>query len=107
MRWIQRALDRVFADAAAGPGQSRDELSAVGRKTRWALRTGENKLTDDKRALVNQITLFNRRIGRAWALKEQFRDLYRFDHQPGVARGDCSRPGSPPPNVPESQPSSH
>lgn len=85
MRWIQRALDRVFADAAAGPDKVAMS-SAQWRKTRWALRTGENKLTDDKRALVNQITRLNRRIGRAWALKEQFRDLYRFDHQPGVAR---------------------
>lgn len=23
---------------------------------------------------------------RAWALKEQARDLYRFDHEPGTAR---------------------
>jgi len=51
--------------------------SAQWRKTRWALRTGENKLTDDKRALVNKIARSNRHIGRAWTLKEQLRDLYR------------------------------
>ena len=60
--------------------------SAQWRSTRWALRTGENKLTDDKRALVNQIARANRRVGRAWTLKEQLRDLYRLQHEPGVAR---------------------
>ena len=85
MHWINRALDRVFAEAAAGP----DKVAMSSRQwrtTRWALRTGENKLTDDKRALVNEIARTNRRIGRAWTLKEQARDLYRYDHQPGVAR---------------------
>lgn len=85
MRWIQRALDRVFADAAAGPDKVAMS-STQWRKTRWALRTGENKLSDDKRELVNHITRLNRRIGRAWALKEQARDLYRYDHEPDVAR---------------------
>jgi transposase len=85
MQWVNRALERVFAEAAAGP----DKIvmtSAQWRTTRWALRTGENKLNDNKRALVNQITRTNRRIGRAWTLKEQARDLYRYDHPPGVAR---------------------
>lgn len=41
---------------------------------------------EDKRALVNQVARAHRRIGRAWALKEQARDLYRYDHEPGVAR---------------------
>lgn len=85
MQWVQRALDRVFADAAAGPAKVAMS-SAQWRKTRWALRTGENKLNDDKRALVNQIARDNRWVGRAWVLKEQARDLYRYDHEPGVAR---------------------
>ena len=63
----------------------------MAHRTRWALRTGENKLTDDKRALVNQIARTNRRIGRAWTLKEQLRDLYRLDHPPGVARQHLAR----------------
>ena len=46
---------------------------------------GENNLTDQKRALVNQIARTNRRIGRAWTLKEQLRDIYRLDHPPGAA----------------------
>jgi transposase len=85
MQWINRALDAVFAHAASGPAKLA-MTSAQWRTTRWALRTGENKLTDTKRELVNQITRANRRIGRAWALKEQLRDLYRFDHPPGEAR---------------------
>ncbi len=85
MRWINRALDAVFSEAAAGPDKVHMS-SAQWRTTRWALRTGENRLTDTKRELVNQIAKQNRRVGRAWALKEQARDLYRYDHQPGVAR---------------------
>ena len=85
MRWVNRALDAVFSEAAAGPHKVHMS-SAQWRTTRWALRTGENKLTDNKRELVNQIAKRNRRVGRAWALKEQARDLYRYDHEPGVAR---------------------
>lgn len=85
MQWINRALDRVYADAAAGPAKV-NMTSAQWRSTRWALRTGENKLTDKKRELVNQITRTHRHIGRAWTLKEQLRDLYRLDHSPEEAR---------------------
>ncbi len=85
MQWINRALDRVFAEAASGPAKVA-MTSAQWRTTRWALRTGQNKLSDTKRELVNQIARTNRRIGRAWTLKEQARDLYRYDHAPGVAR---------------------
>jgi transposase len=82
MQWINRALDRVFAESIRLPGYA----TADWKTARWALRTGENKLTEDKRALVNQIARTNRRIGRAWTLKEQARDLYRYDHEPGLAR---------------------
>jgi transposase len=85
MQWVNRALDRVYAEAATGPGRA--AMSTPDWKaTRWALRTGENKLSDDKRALVNQIARTNRRIGRAWTLKEQLRDVYRTHHPPGGAR---------------------
>ena len=85
MQWVNRALDAVYAQAASGPDKI-TMTSAQWRSTRWALRTGENKLTDDKRALVNQIARSNRHIGRAWTLKEQLRDLYRLDHPPGTPR---------------------
>ena len=85
MQWVNRALDRVYAEAATGPGRAL--MSTPDWKAaRWALRTGENNLTDDKRALVNQIARTNRRIGRAWTLKEHLRDVYRLDHPPGGAR---------------------
>lgn len=90
MQWANRALDRVYSEAATGPGRVA-MTSAQWRSTRWALRTGENKLTDDKRALVNQIARTNRHIGRAWTLKEQLRDLYRLDHPPGGARQHLRR----------------
>jgi len=90
MQWANRALDRVYSEAATGPGRAA-MTPAQWRSTRWALRIGANKLTDDKRALVNQITRTNRRIGRAWILKEQLRDLYRIDHPPGGARTHLRR----------------
>jgi transposase len=90
MQWVNRALDAVYSEAATGRGQP-TMTAAQWRSTRWALRTGENKLTDDKRALVNQIARTNRRIGRAWTLKEQLRDLYRIDHPPGGARQHLRR----------------
>ena len=90
MQWVNRALDRVYAEAATGPGRAAVS-TAQWKAARWALRTGENKLTDDKRALVNQIARTNRRIGRAWTLKEQLRDIYRIDHPPGGARTHLKR----------------
>lgn len=82
MQWINRALDRVYAESIRLPGHATTDWKAA----RWALRIGENRLTDDKRALVNQIARTHRRIGRAWTLKEQARDLYRYEHPPGMAR---------------------
>src|SRR6476646_1830604 len=85
MQWVNRALDRVYAESATGPGRA-SMSTADWTAGRWALRTGENKLTDKKRDLVNRIARTNRRIGRAWTLTEQLRDLYRLEHEPGTAR---------------------
>jgi len=90
MQWTNRALDRVYAESATGPGRALMTPGAW-RAGRWAIRTGQNKLTDDKRALVNQIARTNHRIGRAWTLKEQLRDLYRLEHPPGGARAHLRR----------------
>lgn len=85
MRWVNRALDAVYSQAITGP--ERPAMTpAQWRAGRWALRTGENKLTDDKRDLLNQIARTHRHIGRAWTLKEQLRDIYRGHHSPGDAR---------------------
>ena len=85
MQWVNRALDRVYSEAITGRGQTA-MTPAQWRAGRWALRTGENKLTEDKRVLLNHIARSHRHIGRAWTLKEQLRDLYRLHHQPGEAR---------------------
>ena len=90
MQWTNRALDRVYAESATGPGRA-SMTPAQWRAGRWAIRTGENKLSADKRTLVNHIARTNHRIGRAWTLKEQLRDLYRIDHPPGGARQHLRR----------------
>jgi transposase len=90
MRWANRALDAVYSQAITGPGRPA-MTPAQWRAGRWALRTGENKLTDDKRDLINQIARTNRHIGRAWTLKEQLRDIYRIHHAPGGARKHLRR----------------
>ena len=91
----QPPLDRVYAQAATGPGRA--AMSTPDWKaTRWALRTGKTS-SHYKRALVNQIARTNRRIGRAWTLKEQLRDVYRIEHPPG-GPPTCAA-GSPPPNA--------
>ena len=59
MQWVSRAQDRVYAEAATVPGRAAMSTSDW-KATRWALRTGENKLTEDERALVNQIARTNR-----------------------------------------------
>src|SRR5260370_3339013 len=79
MQWTNRALDRVYAESATGPGRAL-MTSAQWRAARWALRTGENKLSDHKRALVNQIARTNRPIGRPWTLQQQLRYLYTLNH---------------------------
>jgi transposase len=90
MRWANRALDAVYSEAITGPGRA-SMTPAQWRTGRWALRTGENKLSDDQRALINQIARTHRHIGRAWTLKEQLRDIYRVDHPPEVARQHLRR----------------
>ena len=90
MRWANRALDAVYSEAITGRGRA-SMTPAQWRTGRWALRTGENKLTAENRALVNHIARADRHIGRAWTLKEQLRDVYRIQHPPGVARQQLRR----------------
>ena len=75
---------RCNSQAITGRGHA-SMTPAQWRTGRWALRTGENKLNDDQRVLINQIARTHRHIGRAWTLKEQLRDIYRLNHPPGVA----------------------
>jgi transposase len=46
MQWVNRALDRVYAEAATVPGRAA-MTTPQWKAARWALRTGKNKLTDD------------------------------------------------------------
>ena len=80
----------MYSQAITGRGHS-SMTPAQWRTGRWALRTGENKLNDDQRVLINQIARTHRHIGRAWTLKEQLRDIYRLNHLPGVARQHLRR----------------
>jgi transposase len=70
-----RALDLVYK--AAG----REHSSGVGdrnwRATRFALRAGAERLTDQQHDLLNAFRRQRHRLWRAWELKEALRDLYR------------------------------
>lgn len=76
IQWANRALDRVFADAIAQRHRG-SFTSGEWRRARTALRTGENKLSAQRRRLVRKINRSDRAIGKAWRLKERLRDLYR------------------------------
>ena len=76
MQWVNRALDRVFSDAAS----VRRTLSMQApewRKARTVLRLGKNRLTKKHKSLLRTVTAADTEVGTAWRLKEQFRDLYR------------------------------
>ena len=97
---------RCIAEAATGPGQGRHDLRADGAPPAGRCAPGRTNSPTTKRALVNQIARTNRRIGRAWTLKEQAaRPLPR---RPPTRRSPANylRPGSPPPNAAASTPSS-
>ena len=104
MQWVNRALDRVYSESITGPGRAAMS-PAQWRAGRWALRTGENKLSDDKRALINQIARINRRIGRAWTLKTNCATSTASPIHP-VAPANICAAGSPPQNAAESPRSS-
>jgi transposase len=105
MQWVNRALDRVYAESATGPGRA-TMSTADWKAGRWALRTGENKLTDKKRDLVNHIARTNHRIGRAWTSKNNSVTSTDSTTNP-VPHVNYSRPGSPPPHAAASPHSPH
>ncbi|QZS54691.1 ISL3 family transposase [Rhodococcus opacus] len=77
MQWVNRALDRVFADASSANRRRIELSSGSWRKVRIALRTGAERLTDQRRALLDTLTDQDQQVGHAWRLKEQMRDLFR------------------------------
>ena len=56
------------------------------QRLRVALRTGNENLKQDQRALVNSVRRHNYRLYRAWELKEQLRELYRSVDPADAAR---------------------
>ena len=56
------------------------------KATRWALRTAENKLTDDKRALVQPDRRHQSPHRPDLDTRNQLRDVYRIDQPPDGAR---------------------
>ncbi len=77
VRWVNEALDAVYKDTPRS--QLNGSISgAEWRRTRTALRTGAERLTEDQKERINQLRRQRYRLWRAWELKEQFRDLYRI-----------------------------
>lgn len=75
MKWVNDALDAVYKTTP------RTELTVSGvqwRRTRTALRTGAERLDDNQRSVVTQLRRQRYSLFRAWELKEQFRDFYRY-----------------------------
>ncbi len=103
MRWVNRALDAVYSEAITGPGRA-SMTPAQWRTGRWVLRTGENKLSEDRRALINQIARTHRHIGRAWTLKNNSAtSTVSITHPTWPA--SCCGAGSPRRNAAASTPS--
>jgi transposase len=76
IQWANRALDSAYASATSGRG-SPVMTARQWKRARWALRTGKERLTDERRKLINTLRRTERRLFRAWELKEMLRDLYR------------------------------
>nr|WP_143048848.1 transposase [Rhodococcus jostii] len=64
MQWVNRALDRVFADASSANRRRIELSSGSWRKVRIALRTGAERLTDQRRALVDTLTDQDQHVGQ-------------------------------------------
>jgi transposase len=76
IQMANRALDAVFS--ATGHGADGLITGKQWRASRYALRTGAERLNDFQRKLINAVRRFRYRLFRAWELKEDLRDLYRL-----------------------------
>lgn len=79
IKWCNEALDEFHKSQPQPPA---DWINGFPRNRSWrrlrvALRTGNENLHDDQRALINAVRRHNHRLYRAWELKEQLRELYR------------------------------
>lgn len=82
MKWCNEALDSVYKINRPADG------SGVGdrdwRRTRTALRTGQERLAPDRQAIIDELRQDRPMLWRAWDLKERLRDLFR------VVDPDCA-----------------
>lgn len=72
MAWVNHALDAVYNSHRNPFGNRR-----IWQQTRTSLRTAAESLSPHREGLVRNVGDIHRQIGHAWALKEEFRDLYR------------------------------
>lgn len=74
IRWANQALDAVYSsEGRHGPTLTGSQW----RQTRYALRSGSERLDQHQDQLLNQLRRHRYRLWRAWELKERLRDLYR------------------------------
>jgi transposase len=66
------ALDAVFKSANTGPVVTKDW-----RKTRYALRAGSERLSEDHQLMLRRLRRTRYSLWRAWELKEAIRALFR------------------------------
>ena len=75
IQMTNRALDAVYS--ASRHGADGTITGREWRAARYALRSAAERLSDNKRDLLNQLRRTRYRLWRAWELKERLRDLYR------------------------------
>jgi transposase len=88
IKWCNEALHEFHKSQ---PHPPTDWINHRPRNRSWqrlrvALRTGNENLKQDQRALVNSVRRHNYRLYRAWELKEQLRELYRSVDPTDAAR---------------------
>lgn len=83
-RLVADAVDRTRREEWQRLRRFPQEASAL-KKSRWALLKREENLTEDERGKLTQIQQDNKRLYRAYLLKEQFVDILNR-RQPNVVR---------------------
>jgi transposase len=78
IKWTNEVVESVYRAEARkiprGPGLP---SGREWRRTRFAVRAGQEHLDDEHRQILRLLRRHRYRIWRAWELKEQLRDLYR------------------------------
>jgi transposase len=76
--WTNEVVDSIYrTDAPKIPATRGHYNRRHWNRTRFALLTGAEHLTPDRRDIVAGLRRHRYRLWRAWELKEQLRDLYR------------------------------